>query len=334
MANDGLSQRVWTPLFRAELERLGTLRIEQDTGAWDDTRVAELARQHDILVINWGARRLPDCLAESPGRLKYVCNMSGEIRPYVSRRFIEAGIAVTNWGDHPAFGVAEGALTLLLAVLKQIVPHREAIRQGMWKDPGQDWRGSVRDLRIGVYGLGVIGRRFIEFIRPLQPRPCAYDPFQQDWPQGVQRAPSLEDLFDRVEAVVITTALTDATRRSVTAEHLARLPDGGIVVNVARGAIIDQPALFAELGTGRLRAGLDVLDSDGADWIAPDHPARQWPNLLLTAHALASSEWNTRLYGADSLTRLQRVGLDNIARFAAGKPLHFTFDTIRYDRST
>ena len=136
------------------------------------------------------------------------------------------------------------------------------------------------------------------------------------------------------EAVVITAALTAQTRGSVHAERLARLPDGGIVINVARGAIIDQDALFAELERGRLRAGLDVLDSGGKDFAEPGHPCRQWPNLLLTGHTISRNPWNGKLYNANRLTRLQRVGIDNLRRFVLGKPLQFTFDTARYDRST
>jgi phosphoglycerate dehydrogenase-like enzyme len=334
MAGKSLFPRVWTTLFREELGRIGPLRVEEGTQDWPDAQVAALAREHDVLLINWESRPLPECLAENPGRLKYICNLSGEIRPYVPRAFIERGFAVTNWGDHPAFGVGEGALAMLLTVLKQVIPQREAIRRGGWSPDCLEWRGSVRDLRIGVYGLGVIGRAFVELARPLQPRLSAFDPYLENWPPDVRRMDDLDALFSSIEAVIITAALTDQTRGSVHAERLARLPDGGIVINVARGAIIDQDALFAELERGRLRAGLDVLDSGGKDFAEPGHPCRQWPNLLLTGHTISRNPWNEKLYNANRLTRLQRLGIDNLRRFVLGKPLQFTFDTARYDRST
>jgi len=207
-------------------------------------------------------------------------------------------VLLINWGDQPAFPVAEGALAMLLTVLKQVIPQREAIQRGGWAPDCLEWRGSVRDLRIGVYGLGVIGRSFIDLVRPLQPRLSGFDPYLEDWPPDVRRMDNLDALFSSVEAVIITAALTDQTRGSVTAERLARLPDGG------------------------------------KDFAEPGHPCRQWPKLLLTAHTVSRNPWNEKLYGANRLDRLQRVGIDNLLRFANGKPLQFTFDTARYDRST
>jgi phosphoglycerate dehydrogenase-like enzyme len=325
---------VWTPLFIQQLSQLGELRVEAGTADWDDDRIAELASQYDIIVSNWGSRRLPEQLAEAPGQLKYICNLTGEIRPYVPRCFVEQGIVVTNWGSNPAFRVAEGALSLLLASLKEIIPQQYKIKQGEWRNLDQPWRGSMLDLRLGVYGMGVIGRAFVDFVRPLQSRLFGFDPYASDWPDGIERMQSLEDLFNKVDAVVITAALTEETRLSVTGGMLAGLPNGGIVINVARGAIIDQPALFSELRNGRLRAGLDVLDTNGSDWVPPGHPARDWPNLILSAHKISSSPWNQNLYEEGRLSELQLIGLDNIKRFVSNKPLQNTFDLTRYDRST
>jgi phosphoglycerate dehydrogenase-like enzyme len=325
---------MWTPVFLEALKTVGDLRIERNTAAWRDEEAAAIGRQHEVILADWGSRRLPDSLAGEPGHLRYVCNLSGTVRPFVSRSFIERGILVSNWGSHPAFRVAEGTLTLLLACLKQLIPLNDQIRAGEWGRLDPDYRGSVKHLRIGLYGLGVIGNAFIDLVRPFQPRLKAYDRFAPSWPEGVDRAESLEDLFTDIEAVVIAAALTPETRASVRANHLAALPDGGIVINTARGAILDQEALFAELETGRLRAGLDVLDTDGQDWVPENHPARSWPNLILSAHRVASSPWNRRLYEADSLSEAQQIALENLRRFREGETPHHLFDLERYDRST
>ncbi|MFO7724665.1 MAG: NAD(P)-dependent oxidoreductase, partial [Oceanipulchritudo sp.] len=252
----------------------------------------------------------------------------------VPRSLVEAGLLVSNWGPLPAGRVAEGALTLLLALLKGIVPQHQAQRAGHWGIPEGHKRGSVSGLRVGIYGLGVIGQALVEQLRPLQPRMTGFDPYKETWPEEVARADSLEALFEASEAVLITAALTHETRRSVGPRHLGRLVDGGIVINVARGAIIDQEALFAELESGRLRAGLDVLDTDGRDWVPEDHPCRQWPNLLLTAHNLSSHPWNSELYEKDSLSSSQEIALANVDRFIRGEPVKYSFDLIRYDHST
>ena len=100
---------------------------------------------------------------------------------------------------------------------------------------------------------------------------------------------------------------------------------------------MDQRALFAELESGRLRAGLDVVRPDWADtfgpeWLTPDHPARSWPNLVLSGHTIEQREWPPRPVG--ELEPIQEYCLENLRRYASGEPLRFVMDRTRYDRSS
>ena len=126
---------------------------------------------------------------------------------------------------------------------------------------------------------------------------------------------------------MIHAGLSDETTGSVRAEHFAQLPDDGVVINTARGAILDQDALFAELSSGRLRAGLDVLEPD---YLPRDHPMLALDNCLLSFHQLDQLQWPPR----PGLTPMQQRCVDNIARFAAGEQPEWLFDSDRYDRST
>jgi phosphoglycerate dehydrogenase-like enzyme len=190
--------------------------------------------------------------------------------------------------------------------------------------------GSLNRLRVGIYGLGVIGRRFVEMIRPFGAELTIFDPYLAEMPEGCSRATSLDELFAGSQAIVIHAALTDETRGSVTADLLARLPRHGVVINTARGGIVDQPALFAELKSGRLRAGLDVLEPDG---LPEEHEARAWPNLILTAHRVDHG-WPDFNEPPTELNEMQETCIDNLRRFFGGEPLRFTFDRARYLRST
>jgi phosphoglycerate dehydrogenase-like enzyme len=325
---------LWTPEFIKRLEQIGELTILENAGDTNDADMAARIREADVVLTDWSARTLPLELADDPGKLRYICHLQGSVRHWVPRRFIEEGIQVTNWGDLPADGVAEGALTLLLAVLKRVIPQTDLIRAGGWGLKADSWMGTLHGLRVGVYGLGVIGRRFTELVGPFNPRLSGFDPFLKDWPAAVDRRDSLDLLCKDIDCLVVTTGLTDETRGSLTGPHFAMLPDGGIVINVARGGIIDQPALFAEVERGRLRAGLDVLDTDGEDWLPPDHPARSWPNLLLSAHGIGRAPWNKMMRGVNELGEHQEIALRNLERFVAGEPLLHAFDLARYDLST
>jgi phosphoglycerate dehydrogenase-like enzyme len=137
------------------------------------------------------------------------------------------------------------------------------------------------------------------------------------------RVQSLDELFQHAQAIVILAGLTEETTSSVTAARLSMLPDQGVIVNMARGAIIDQGALFAELKSGRLRAGLDVLWPDS---LPEDHEARQWENLIWTCHHFAGTNWP----GDDTPSRRDEVVLENMHAFVEGKPLNYVIDEARY----
>lgn len=318
------------PLAQA-LRGFGELTIQEQCRDMSEADVLTRMREADVLLTMWGARAIPPALAADPGRVRYVLNLTGTCRAYVPIEIIRSPIPVTNWGDAPARVVAEGAMALLLTVLKDLRARSEALVAGKVQGPKQLglFPGSLGGLRLGLYGCGAIGRRFVRMVAPFEPDLIVYDPFIAAAPEGCRRVDSLAALFAESEAVVIWAGLCDGTRGSVTAELLAKLPDHGIVINAARGEIIDQAALFAELKSGRLRAGIDVLVND--DYLPPGHEAHTWPNLILTFHDITASYWPPR---PPQLSEADKIALDNLRRFVAGEPLQFRMDEARYSLSS
>lgn len=324
------SERIWIPRFVEELRRLGELTILSHGEAMSEEEIAARMRACDVLLIGWDAVRIPLAIAQDPGALSYICSVTGTLCDIVPLEVIDAGLPVTNWGDAPAGGVAEAAVTLTLALVKGLPERIQTVRAGGWAPGPEFFSGMVEDLNIGVYGCGFIGRRYVEMLQPFRPVIRIFDPYAAGLPAGAIRVDSLEALFGASEVVAIHAGLTPQTRGTVTAELLAMLPDGGVIINTARGGIIDQAALFAELERGRLRSGLDVLQPDS---LPADHPARQWPNLVLTAHDLAK-ERPREGFPPQRLLPMHRICLENLRRFQAGEPLRFVMDRERYLLST
>ena len=321
---------IWNDLFRDALSRFGTLDVVAGGAGMTDAERARRIREADVLLTGWGAAAVPTELAREPGRLGYICHVTGGMRDMVPLEVIEAGIPVTNWGDAPADGVAEGAMALLLTVLKDLRHQTRVVESGGWGMDMGTHGGSLRGGRVGVYGCGAIGRRFVELLRPFGAEIAVFDPHAPTLPEGCRRVDSLEALFQGAQVVVIHAGLNDATRGSVTAALLAMLPRHGIVINTARGGIVDQDALFRELASGRLRAGLDVLEPDS---LPPDHPARGWENLVLSCHRI-EYPWPSFGEAPTRLTPMQEIALENIGRYAAGEPLRFRMTPERYALST
>jgi len=328
----GFNSRVLSPMFLEEMQKLGELNIMTRGRQMSEAERAGHIRQCDIFLTGWDSSPIPDCIAEDRGSLKYILNITGGMRGWIKPCHIAAGIPVTNWGDAQAPCVAEGAMTLLLAVLKNIRSIGKLVEGGLW-GAGNLPQTSISKLRVGIYGMGVIGRKFVEYITPFEPVLSGYDPYVSEelWPRAVRRVGSLAALFDEIDCLVLHAGMSPETRHTVTAELLAKLPEHGVVINTARGGIIDQEALMEELRTGRLRAGIDVLDSpEAGDMLLLNDPARSYPNLTLTCHNVGGGVWP---YG-EKLELFHEISLDNVKRFIAGEPLRFLMDLDRYERST
>lgn len=313
----GLSERAIE-----EVRSLPGLNLVVEDG-WSSMTAAQLTqriRAFNILLLSRGPA-LCDALADDPGKLRHICYLHGAVRQRIGLPIIRSDITVTNWGDAPAVELAMGSLVLLQASLmdlhKRIMAVRHGARRGF-----NSVGGTVTGLRLGVYGYGFAGREFVRLARALGADIRIYDPYATDFPNDCTRVSSLEALFEGAQAIVIHAGLTEQTKQSVTAELLSRLPDQGVVVNTARGAIIDQDALFAELKSGRLRAGLDVL---WPDTLPEDHEARTWENLIWTCHRFLPGGWP----GDQNLGRRDHNLLDNLRAILEGRPPRFVIDEKR-----
>lgn len=297
---------------------------------YNEAEYAELIRRYDVLLTMWKSPRVPAEIAKNPGNLKLVCNITGSVRNWIGEEIVECPqISVTNWGDAPAFGVAEGAFALLVTMLKDIpLSIEHAQNNGISCAPDRR-SGSLYGLKIGIYGMGAIARKFVDMLKPFESNLSAFDPYVDEMPEGVKKVSSLEELFKTSHVIVVHAGLSPETTNSVTKELLALLPDGGIIINTARGKIIDQNALMDELSTGRLRAGLDVMAPE--DWPAEDAPIRQMKNVVLTGHFIANPVWGV---DPEKLDFTALNCLENLKLFSEGKPLKFVMDVERYRRST
>ena len=204
-------------------------------------------------------------------------------------------------------------------------------RDGGWDLDKSCCGGSLYGAPLGMYGCGAIGRRFVDLVKPFAPVISIFDPYCEELPEGCARANSLEELFGGNKIIAIFAVLAEETRCSVTASLLGLLPDHAVVINTARGGIIDQDALFAELERGRLRAGLDVLEPDGV--LPLDHPVRSYRNCIITGHRICR-DWPDDGKEPENLGYMHQICIDNLRAFVAGEPIKFEMDAQRFALST
>ncbi len=218
--------------------------------------------------------------------------------------YLVDGVTLCNArGVHDA-STAELAVALTLASLRRIPEFVRAQDREEWAFGMYD---ALADKTVLIVGYGSVGAA-VE--RRLQPFECDVLRVARTAREGVAGLDALPALLGRVDVVILTVPLTDATRHLVDAKFLAAMRDGSLLVNVARGAVVDTDALLAELATGRLRAAVDVTDPEPPP---PGHPLWSAPGLLISPHVGGST--------TAFEPRARRLLKAQLERFAAGEPL-------------
>lgn len=224
------------------------------------------------------------------------------------------GVWVANSPDYGVGEVATHALAMALALLRHLAIYDRDVKAGRWSylSPGPIRRAS--DLTVGILGLGRIGKRFAHLARNCFARVIACDPYiiDGDFPAYVGRV-GLEELFATSDIVSLHVPLNDETRGMVGAGLLGRMKRGSLLVNTARGAVVDVDAVLARLDDGTLDgAALDVLP---AEPLATTHPLARHPRVLLTPHAA--------FYSTAAEVELRRKAALNIVQWAqTGRPMY------------
>ena len=219
------------------------------------------------------------------------------------------GIAVANTPGVLSAATADLTLALILAVRRRVVEGDARVRRGEWKGSWADGflAEELTGSTLGIIGLGRIGQAVARRAQGFELRVLYAQRTRAETDLGEFR--ELDELLAESDLVTIHAPLTPETRGLLDARRLSLLPDGAAVVNTARGEIVDESALTAELVSGRLRAGLDVFTHE------PHVPEEllELPNVVLTPH-LGSATRQTR----EAMTRLV---VDNVLAFERGEPL-------------
>lgn len=220
------------------------------------------------------------------------------------------GVWVANSPDYGVGEVATHALALTLALLRHITFYDRDVKSGRWHFTSAGEMRRVSDMTLGILGLGRIGKRMAHVSRNCFKRVIACDPYliDGDFPAYVERV-TQEQLFEQADALSLHVPLTNETRRLVSHSLLRRMKPDSILVNTARGAVVDTDALLEVLEAGRLgAAGLDVLPVEPPD---PASALLRHPRVLVTPHAAFYStvaEKELRRKAAQNLVDWARTG--------------------------
>jgi D-3-phosphoglycerate dehydrogenase / 2-oxoglutarate reductase len=223
------------------------------------------------------------------------------------------GVRVAYVPDYATGEVADHTAALILTALRKIIPLDRSVRAGKWDPVGisrplQSFAHSTA----GFIGFGRIGREVYARLKPFGFAGLVSDPYTDETTLKTlgARAAELDELFSTADVVTLHAPLTPATYHIVNTQRLKRMKPTAVLINTARGALIDTAALSDALAEQRLGgAALDVFE---AEPLPADSKLREFPNVILTPHAA----W----YSAESALRVQALAADEVDRFLTGRP--------------
>ncbi|SIO14811.1 C-terminal binding protein [Singulisphaera sp. GP187] len=223
------------------------------------------------------------------------------------------GVIVCNVPDYGTEEVADHAIMFLLALARQLVPSHEAIRAGGWDYRTVLGTPRLRGKTLGLVGCGRIGTATALRAKAFGLDVLFYDPLVPqgvDKALGIRRAHRLEELLEQSDYVSLHCYLDATTHHLIDARALASLRPGALLINTARGPVVDQVALLEALESGQLGgAGIDVVEREPLD----DERLRHHPRVLLTPHSA--------FYSVEGFVELRTKAAEEVRRVLLGEPV-------------
>ena len=279
-----------------------------------------LAQDADGILCSVG-NPIPASVLSAGSRLKLISSISVGVDHIDMEAATAAAIPVGHTPGVLVDSTADMALSLMLASTRRIAEADKFIREGGWQagwTTGFFLGSDISRSTVGVIGLGPIGQAVVKRVQAFGAHVIAWNRTPRELP-GVE-AVTLDELFKRADIVTVHAAATSETRHLVSAKRLASMRDGATLINTARGSLVDESALINELDSGRLRAGLDVFETEP---LPSDSPLIGLNNAVLAPH-LGSATAATR-------QAMMERALGNLVAGLTGEPMPFCANPAVYD---
>lgn len=312
-----LPPRLYGLFFNPEVEDLlhsfaDVVRNETDRDLSEE-EMSERVREVDGAIFGWEGGGLTKRNIAQARNLKIIGQVGGTVKHIDTEAALARGIVIVNSAPAMSTSVAEFTLALILDCFHDIAfcDRLMRSREGGGAVPlGRELTGK----RVGLIGFGLIGQKLAVLLKPFEVEILVYDPYVSESVivDLAVNAASLEEVLTTSDVVSVHAGLTPETYHLLDRQRLDLLPPGAILVNTARGEIIDQEALVEKLKEGKLKAALDVFSEEP---LSGSHELRGLENVILTPHRAAHTE--------EAYSLLGRIVVEDFARFFLGQtPLH------------
>ena len=298
-----------------ELEKLGELTVYDRTSVTDENEIISRIGDAEVVITN----KTPitkNIMDACPG-IKYIAMLATgyNVVDYVYAR--EKGIPLSNVPSYGTASVGQFAIAMLLEICHHVAHHSDAVHAGRWEQ-NADWCFwdypliELAGKTMGIIGFGRIGQTTGRIARALGMNVIAYDEYESGAGRALAEYTALDALFARSDVIALHCPLLPSTQGIINRENIAKMKDGVIILNNARGPLIVEQDLADALNSGKVyAAGLDVVSTEP---IRGDNPLLKAKNCLITPHI----SWAPK----ESRQRLMEIAADNLRRFLEGSPVN------------
>ncbi|MFG3368897.1 hydroxyacid dehydrogenase [Streptomyces sp. NPDC090032] len=313
----GLLDDVFPPAVRLRLEESADIRPPQVVSEFGSPEAVAALAECEVLLTGWGCPPVDTDVLDRAPRLRAVIHSAGTVKTFLTPEAYGRGIAVSSAAAANAVPVAEFTLAAIIMGAKRVFPLGHLFRSRRSHRTAADldrhhWLGT-HGITVGVVGASRTGRRVIQLLRSIDADVLLHDPYVSAAEAellGATRT-DLDTLVATSDVVTLHAPSTPLTHHLLDERRIALMRPGALLINTARGPLVDTRALTAHLVSGRIDAVLDVTDPEP---LPADHPLWDLPNVFITPH-LAGAQGN-------EVGRLGALAVDELARYARGVPLN------------
>lgn len=275
-----------------------------------DTSVEEIHRRcADADIVIEGNQPLPREALLGMKNLKYLSVGFSGIDHVDAATAREMGFTVSNSAGYADDSVAELALCMMLSLLRNVFPVDAACKAGGTKDGlvGNELLGKT----VGIIGMGACGCRLAEILQAFRCKVLFSTPHPSERALALGTPATVEEIFSTCDIVSLHCPLNDSTRGMVNAELIGKMKPTALLINCARGPIVDSQALADALNTGKIAgAGVDVYEMEPP--VPTDHPLLNAKHIITTPHVAFASK--------ESMVKRAKIAFGNVDAYLAGKP--------------
>lgn len=325
LVNKEFRDRVFSDKYYEKMKKFGEVKVYDKDDFSDASYVLEFVKGSTVIVTSWDSPKIDGAILKACPALKAVIHGAGSIKPILSDEFIARKIRITNSAVAIGEGVAESALGFAISACKGFYQLNADTASGLWQENIKTTVTDFYDITVGVISGGYVGRHMVKLLKNFHVDVLLYDPIltkEQIAQIGAEKV-ELNELLSRSDVVSIHAPAILATENMLNKNNLCLLKDGAVLINTARGTIVNEADLIEELKTGRIFACLDVTNPEPP---AKDNELRGMKNVVLTPHIAGTSTNGLRrvaLHVCEEIERLingekmrTEVNLDDLAKMA------------------